>query len=302
MKLAITPSNQEFVLMLYNTETGESLGIEADSSVFDYESDDENTPEHLRRPAHRPFGLTWNKEQIFISNRSNLLIYNSQLKLTECIKGVLDVNTHQMTQHKNRIISTMTRKDCVKFINLEDRSSELYHIDRGWVSDAETLERETYHINSLLVKDNLLYIMLHNFGLRTSQILVLNLETKEKERVIETKAIAAHNIYLNGDTIGFNNTGDGSVTIGSQSIIRPSWMGHFLRGMAGDETQIAIGHFGKKYREERSRGASYVCVLENNKFKHHCRIDGIGVINDIRRIDGKDYCHHNEYDFPFTEF
>ena len=72
MKLAITPSNQEFVLMLYNTETGESLGIESDSSVFDYESDGENTPEHLRRPAHRPFGLTWNKEQIFISNRSNL--------------------------------------------------------------------------------------------------------------------------------------------------------------------------------------------------------------------------------------
>ena len=44
MKLAITPSNQEFVLMLYNTETGESLGIESYSSVFDYESDGENTP------------------------------------------------------------------------------------------------------------------------------------------------------------------------------------------------------------------------------------------------------------------
>ena len=51
--------------------------------------------------------------------------------------------------------------------------------------------------------------------------------------------------------------------------------------------------YRKKYRN--------IVKYNNNKnVKKHCYVDNIGAVNDMRRIDGKDFCHHNEYKFPYT--
>ena len=174
MKLAITSNSKDTVLTLFDTDTETVLKIETDERGFDHTFDGKK-----ERPPHRPFGITWNKDNIFIANRSNLLIYDSDLNFVKSINGILDTNTHQIVYYENQIIATMTRQDCIRFVNLEDYSYETFHIDDGW---DEYQPSHNYHINSLLAKDNLLYIMLHNRARKYSQILIFNLDIATKVR------------------------------------------------------------------------------------------------------------------------
>ena len=301
MKFAITSNSEDTVLTLFDTDTGKVLKIETDERGFDYTSDGKK-----ERPPHKPFGITWNKDNIFIANRSNLLIYDSDLKFVKSINGILDTNTHQIAYYENQIIATMTRQDCIRFINLEDYSYETFHIDDGW---DEYQPSHNYHINSLVAKDNLLYIMLHNRARKHSQILIFNLDTREKEDLIGTMINDANGLYLNGNTIGYLNSYKHNIHLyhdrhknsnynGSEKIYEPSFNG-YLRGMAGDKNTIAVGHFPPQKRHFRGFGDAYISIFENKKFVKEYRIDDIGGINDIRRIDGEDFCHHNKHLFPF---
>mgnify|MGYP003150248521 FL=1 len=288
MKLAITSDSKDDVLTLFDTDTEAVLKIQTDERGLDNTSNQE-------RPPHRPFGITWNEDTIFIANRSNLLIYDSDLKFVKSINGILDQNTHQIVYYENQIIVTMTRQDCIRFINLEDYSHETFHIDDGWGNFQPT---HKYHVNSVVVRDNLLYVMLHNRSRKPSQILVFNLETKEKESLIDTDLKSSHGIYLNGDIIACLDTHKQRIKFGSKSIYEPSF-GGFMRGMAGDKNTIAVGHFPPQERHYRGFGDAHISIFENKKFVKEYRIDNIGAINDIRRIDGEDLCHHNKYPFPF---
>lgn len=295
MKLAITSDSKDSVLTLFDTDTEKVLKIESDERGFDYSSDED-------RPPHRPFGITWNEDTIFIANRSNLLIYDSNLKFVKSIDGILDSNTHQIVYYENQIIATMTRQDCVRFINLEDYSYETFHIDDGWEKYQPS---HRYHLNSVVVRDNLLYIMLHNKKLRRSRVLVFNLETRTREREIRISAYSAHGIYLNGDTIGYLNSHNESVDFSllnsqgpAQAVYEPSFSS-FLRGLAGDKNTIAVGHFPAQRKHYRGLGDAFISIFKNRKFVKEYRIDNIGAINDIRKIDGEDFCHHNKHPFPF---
>ena len=56
MKLAITPSNQDLTLVLFDTETQKTKFIKSEKDQFNKNADDS-------RPLHRPFGITWNKQK-----------------------------------------------------------------------------------------------------------------------------------------------------------------------------------------------------------------------------------------------
>ena len=294
MKLAITPSNEDLVLVLFDTDSKKALKINSDKRGYNKNADD-------TRPVHRPFGKTWNNDNIFIANRKNLLVYDSSLNFSDNIENILDENTHQITFYKNNIISTMTRKDCIKFVNLKNYNSAFFHPEKGWLDRAKTLDHfeEKFHINSVVAKDDFVYIMLHNRGENYSEILVLNLQTKDIEKRIQITATCAHGIYLDGDTLGTLNTREENLILGSNIIRCSAWKDKFLRGMAG-EKQIAVANFLPQQRRYRGHGGSYISIVENNNVKKHCYVDNIGAVNDMRKIDGKDFCHHNEYKFPYT--
>ena len=301
MKLAITSNTHKYSLTLVDTDTEKIITVKADKRGFDRKS-------NIELPPHLPYGITWSKDKIFIANRLNLLIYDSDLNFVECIDGVLDSSTHQITYYDGYIIGAMMRRDCIKLFNLEDHSSELFHVEKGWGSDFPLFNdgEEKYHVNSITVKDDLCYILLNNFGIppkeKSSQIVVLNLKTREKERTIETNAKGAHNIYLNGDTIGTISSEEYSVILGSETISDPLWVKCKLRGMAGDDHQIAIGNFPFDSEHYQGFGMGHITIIENNKVKKNFFLsDDISSINDIRRIDGEDFCHHNKYPFPYKD-
>ena len=80
MKLAITPHNLIDDLLLVDTETKQEHRVKTKLSINE----------------HRPYGVTWNEDYIFVASKTNLLIYNSDLELIDIRKGILDINTHQI--------------------------------------------------------------------------------------------------------------------------------------------------------------------------------------------------------------
>lgn len=284
MKVAVTPGNPEYILIFINTETGEEFRLKSDEETRDYLADDS-------RPPHRPFGLTWNKDHIFVANRTNLLIYNSDLKLVDVRRYLLDQNTHQISVYGEQLISTMTTKDCINFVDLKDFSYKLWHPKFGYFKQGTG----KYHINSVLVSDQDIYVMIHN-GDKESKIIV-------GDKVIKTGHHKCHNIYLDKDVIGFIATKERRVVIGDKVITHPAWRKMFMRGLAGDDKQLAVGasNFNLE-RKDRPNGDSFVSVIKDGEVRKHCFLEESGDINDLRRIDGPDFCHHNPHPFPYSKF
>ena len=300
MKVIITSDSLEFSFILFDTKTQKTYHVRSTKEQECHTSDG-------TRPKIRNFGITWNKENIFISNRKNLLIYDNQLNCVDIIRDKLDENTHQITYYKNQIIATMTRMDCVGFFDLQNNKEKYFHPTEGWMTNRpDTFEHgdEKYHINSVVCKNDLLYVMLHNRNKMNSQILILNLISNVVEKIIDLSAYIAHNIYVN-DIIKTLNTKEKCINVDNQNIkllLNYKLGKSFIRGMAGDKNKLIYGESQLKY-VFRNKGGSYINLLDkNNKHVNSYLLENIGCINDIRRIDGEDFCHHNKYKFPFKNF
>ena len=103
MKIIYTDNNPETTFSLYDTESKLLKDIP-------FEEGQENTNCDNTRKKHRPFGITWDADNIYIASRKSLLVYDSDLKWVDKIE-ILDENTHQITMHEDKILACMTRKD-----------------------------------------------------------------------------------------------------------------------------------------------------------------------------------------------
>jgi len=296
MKLAITPSNEDLVLVLFDTDSKKALKIKSDKRGYNKNADD-------TRPVHRPFGITWSKENIFVASRKNLLVFDDKLNFVDMYEDILDENTHQITYHKDKIIACMTREDCIGFFDFTHGVKEFFHPLKGWSKSFEEFENttENFHINSVNVKDGYVYIMLHNRGVKHSQILALDLNTRLIVKTINTPAKRAHGIYLGNKVVGTLNTEYNNIIMESKEINVNVPDSHFLRGAAGNE-EFCFAHFERRLRRYRGEGGSYIQTIYNSTIKKTNFINDIGAVNDMRRIDGEDFFHNNKYKFPYKEF
>ena len=311
MKILITPTNKELSLVVFDTEKGEiTRTVERDERA-----DNKNADES--RAIHRPFGISWNKDNLFVANRKNLLVYGKDWKLEHFMEDVLDENTHQITWWRNKIIITMSRLDCVQIMGENGEDKEYYRPFVGWskeqfswagtyVTSRPDKPKDLFHINSVVVVDDILYIMMSNSKhanssiTRKSQILALNLKTREVEKLYTPDAKNAHGLYVNGKEFGILDTRRHRVLLGDDVISKTSWDKKvWLRGITGDEKDIVVGvSYSKKDREERGKGDANLVSITNRKISNQYTVKDIGAINDIKRIDGVDFSHHNPFEFP----
>ena len=279
MKLAITPNNHNDALVLYDTETGNEQRI--------------SNP--LPEKECRPFGITWNKDHIFVASKYHLLVFDSDLELVDIYRDILDYNTHQITIHGDELVVCMTTKDCLKYINLKDFSHRYWHPKFGWLDKPKVMP-EMYHLNTVVSYKGNIHVMLHNRGVNPSKIVC-------GEQVTALEAIACHGLYLDGDTTGYVHTKAENVVLGEQVISHQAWKGWFLRGLAGDDKELVVGASNfKLLRADRPTGDSVLSIIKEGKVQNHCILKNFGDVDDIRRIDGPDFCHHNPHPFPHTKF
>ena len=295
MKLLITPSNPEYLLALYDAESKDIRMIDAKEEHKDLASDE-------TRPSIRPFGITWDSENLFIANRSNLIVLDKDYGTVDVVKGLLDQNTHQIAHKDGTLVATMTRKDCLMFVDLNDWSTKYFHPYSGWMSsrpDDLNHLTEKHHINSVVWKGDLVYMMLNNRGNENSRVAILDMSTGLTEWVVELDAIKAHNILLCDEGIGTLDTGmRRSLLIKDKSYCLYTSERSFCRGMAGTRDELVCAHFQKSQSRFRGEGGSMLAILRRGKDNESRFIDGIGAVNDMRIVDGEDHCHFNEDNYP----
>ena len=295
MKLLITPSNPKYLLALYDVESKEMRTIKALKKHEDRKSDDS-------RPTIRPFGITWDSDNLFVANRANLIVLDKNYKTVEVVKGILDQNTHQIAYKDNTLLATMTRKDCVSFTDLDSWETRYFHPYLGWLNDKPKdllYYEERYHINSVVWKGDLVYIMLNNRGQEESRVAVLDMRTGLTEWIVELDAIKAHNILVCEDGIGTLDTGGRrSLLIKDLSYCLYTSESSFCRGMAGSRDLLFCGHFKKCQSVHRGEGGSMVSILKRGEPNESRFIEGIGAIKDMRLVVMEDHCHWNECEYP----
>ena len=308
MKLIITRGIAKETFCLYDTETENLKSIP-------YEEGQENTNCDNTRAPHRPFGITWDANNIYIASRKSLLVYDNELKWVDKIE-LLDENTHQIAMAGNKIAVCMTRKDCVGLLDPVKKEIELYHADHGkgeyptlgYPSKPLRLDgEEQYHINTVLPLDGKVYFLkqkplgLGSIDLSTGE--VMNHDSNKTKRM--THGILAKSGMECCDFKTLKASGVVIEFFCNAHIRRFDWLKQreahrdethkdnrfFWRGMAGtyEETLFAYSNL----RPVASYHESMPAGFSNGK-----TIDG--PICDIRRIDGQDDTHHNPHPFPYA--
>lgn len=295
MRLLISPSNEKYLLVGFDTETGEVASIRARDEFHDHNADP-------TRPSLRPFGITWDCSNLFIANRSDLLIFDQSMQLQEKLEGILGQNTHQIAYRDGEVIAALPRRDCISFTDVWSLERRFFNPFTGWlnaVPESKDQKDELYHINSVTVKGDLVYMLLHNRGDRCSQIAILDMRTGLTEWVVDTPCLKAHNLYVGPEGLGVLDTGGmNNLWLGRRRYTLYVSGAAFTRGLAGNSGGLACGHFQKQPRRSRGAGGSSIKIFARGDVQESHYISGIGAINDMRAIDVEDCCHNNPYKCP----
>tara|TARA_Y100001938_G_scaffold19058_1_gene23736 strand:- start:3443 stop:4351 length:909 start_codon:yes stop_codon:yes gene_type:complete len=302
MKLIMTPSVESLTLALYDTDTNETMLVPSTPDQFNTDADDS-------RPMHRPYGISWSEDNIFVANRKNLLIYDNQLEAVEVVRNILDENSHSLFYRDGKLACAMVRKECVAFYDVVTGEIEMYHPQHGWGDDFPITDsgNYTFRLNALGEKDGIIYYLLFNKITGDKELHGINTETRQPitPLVFQCNSMHSHGIMIRrGKYLTLNQAG---LLEGLEDPILqvPLPVGYKARGMAGDEITWACAYHLFDY----TGTGSYVNVYdfsqgvdtttEPSKVRY---VEGVGSINDMRRIDGVDFCHRNQHDFPYTGF
>ena len=302
MKLIMTPSVESLTLALYDTDTNETMLVPSTPDQFNTDVDDS-------RPIHRPYGISWSQDNIFVASRKNLLVYDNQLDAVEVVRNIFDENSHSIFYRNGKIACAMVRKECVAFYDVATGEIEMYHPQHGWGDDFPITENGnyTFRLNALGEKDGVIYYLLYNKITADRELHGINTETRQPivPLVFRCDSAHAHGVMIRrGTYLTFNHSG---LLQGLEHPVLQVQVpaGYKARGMAGDDIVWA----GAYHLWDYTGTGSYINVYDISQgWEHNASpaktryVEGVGSINDMRRIDGVDFCHRNQHDFPYTGF
>lgn len=137
------------------------------------------------RSTFRPFGVDYDKTYIYIVSHNRVAKFwkhNYEYRgLEHELTKKLGINTHFIRKKNNILYVTNTASDTLGILDKEDK---YIHIPTRKVLDekiesSDAYDKDTVHINSFCIRDNLLYYCLHNKGIKKATYEVLDLNTNE---------------------------------------------------------------------------------------------------------------------------
>lgn len=318
MKAILTPSNPAYSLILVDTETKSEVRLMAQ-----HEEGDDGADES--RPRHRPFGITWSGDRVFVANRRHVCIYD-RWKIAEYSKllnrnsdghkvaiggsltsflgkfeNVLCQNPHGLTMAGNRLLTACTSHDCVAIIDPETGAANYWHVDNG-MQDSLSGE-DTRHINSLVYACGTLFILSNNRRKRFSSIVAAKIENGVIEKLWEKEFSETHQAH------GIGIKGNGFITLDTGNHRTLNFLceqlrqynpeipvDDFLRGLASTADELLFCHFPRQFRRYRGQGDSILRIIDGLTLIDNGRIKltDIGAVNELRLLDQYDYCHHQK--------
>lgn len=249
-------------------------------------------PDHLR---HRPFGITWNDEHLFIANRTNLIKFDKNLNQLNHY-DIYHGNPHQILEIDSKIYAADTAVNAISVFDLEtEKVQRLYDLD----SSSEVVidrrihirELDKNHLNSLHFDGQYLYALFHNWRKKNSEILKCDLDLNVIDRFF-IKAQLAHCVFKDRGFVSVLDTGiTGCLVREDDSCLQAKCLKHdFIRGYASNEDFHIIG-LSHRESEEFSQGAR---ILAINKNTYERKIVNLSCdeLADLRILDEYDLSHN----------
>jgi hypothetical protein len=305
MKVIGTPLKSDNVnAVLFDTSNSNSLVIPR----LAHHKDEGYRQDIIGGWSHRPYGITWDADNIFIACRRNMIVYDNQLQEVEMLEGILGDNTHQISYWNGSIISVQTTKECLGFYDLATGESKLLHIRDGWVEDSDTLYKEdrVFRMNDILVKGDYLYVLANSSEAGNEGMLLLKINPSSGA-IVESLEVGTgdkcHGIYsLSAGffTLGVNGSiGATEDAINLPIIEKPA--SFIAKGMCGDELSFCFGMSDNLLEGSGCYLQEYSDFL-NNEPPRSVWVEGLVMPQGLRRIDGADKCHLNPFPFPYAGF
>jgi hypothetical protein len=249
-----------------------------------------------RNPC-RPFGITWSENELFIANNRQLLVFDKQLQYLRTLTTRLQINTHQLAYHSKRVwvvspwsnsligVSPSSDISAVEFDLLEQQLRLYTPRD---VSEAD----DQRHFNSLLWADGYLFVAAHGFG-RSSFINRYDEAKLQLDCVQQNVGAAIHGLARCNEELFWISTNTYEIR-SSLGYSQPVFKEGFSRGFAMTREHFIVGTSELLPRGERSRGDSWIQVLDRRKgaLVREFHLPNTGSINDLRLLDEYDYAHH----------
>tara|TARA_Y100001938_G_C8098770_1_gene440069 strand:+ start:1600 stop:2487 length:888 start_codon:yes stop_codon:yes gene_type:complete len=243
---------------------------------------------------HRPFGLTWNNENLFVANRTNLIKFDknlNQVKHYDIFYG----NPHQILEINGKIYSADTTVNAINVFDIKtEKVEKLFDPEKQKrVEPKEPVhfrEMDVNHINSLHYDGNFLYILLHNWMKKASEYLKCDLNLKIIKRQ-KFNAFLAHCVFIDKGHVSTLDTGK------TYSIVREDYSrllvtnGYhdFIRGYASTENFHVVGVSNRS-----TRNCRLIIINKKDYYKKEIKLEDCWDLADLRIIDQRDYSHNKE--------
>jgi len=293
MKILYTPTRLpeplDYQFSIINTETLETQNYGHRIQI----NEDKFYGSQARHRSSRPFGVSWNEQNLFVANRTNLIKFDKNLNQLNHY-DIYHGNPHQILEIDGKIYAADT---CINCINVFDIDSEKVERLFDPVKQEEVKINEPVHyrdmdknhINSLHYDGEFLYVLLHNWGKRFSEYLKLDFKLNLVKRRKLTAKIA-HCVYLDRGVVSTLDTGVSHCIVGEDnSCIRiKSFAEDFIRGYAANKDFHIVGATNRRNMTARLIFIDKI-TLKQKEINLDCQ-----DFAELRLIGEFDYSHNKE--------
>jgi hypothetical protein len=298
MKIAFTAMNTASIINVLDFDTGKVQSIPTPAEAV---SD------------HRPFGITWDNSHIFVANPTKIVALDKNLDFKKIVVRDLWYGTHQILCKEDSLFMVSPRIDGINRYNLRTKEMSYFlpfhkNNPKGkWRAelplifkhkDKNNFSYDIHHFNSILIKDDRLYLSAHNYT-KPSFITVFKYPEMEEIERIENTGIQMHGIGVVRDEVFWlDSSGHRALKSNKGLHIKIGDEVDFVRGMVITDDWIIVAYFpyDPYVRLQRKEGHSQIVAInrKNNQVERHFLISNVGNINDMRVLDEFDYAHYNQ--------
>lgn len=253
---------------------------------------------------HRPFGITWHEDNLFIAQPTSILRFKMFSPLAYHAQS-LWYGIHQILYYDNLLWTVSPRLNAIHRIKPDGTHHDFFFPNDSRVSPTlpahflnrsrlNYVEGDENHYNALFIKEDRLYLSAHNHD-QSSFLAVYKYPELQPIQRYENMGKQIHNICVEGDEIWtLDSLGSRALVSTEGRSIPIGQDGQFVRGLAATEKNFILGCFPyDPKRHKRRRGDAWIVVVDRQKGREVKRITvrDMGNINDIRILDEPDLCH-----------
>jgi hypothetical protein len=288
MQILATISDTKRVAILLDLKTGRMDSIPVRAEFHDSSVDE--------GPSFRPFGITWERDRIYVVNNRQLLVFDKSLNYLETLAIRLQVNMHQMAYHCGRIWIVSPRTNSLLVVNPEmiDASTEFNICEQtlhGYVPRDSLQSDDQCHFNSLLWSNGYLFVAAHNFT-GPSFIKCYDGTTLKEIRQFTQAGFSIHGLAFFHDELFWLSTRTYEVRSDRGYMHLLSRQG-YARGFSMTSEYFVVAISEALSRGDRHGGDSWIQLIDRQKSAMVAEfyLPDTGSVNDLRLLDEYDYAH-----------